>query len=97
MTNNEYGIRKAEVLQRKYGKYAEAWKDGIGDRRFVNNILAQVLGACEALRSIDDNYSHVAVVKAIDADCEILDEIIGYFTGVVQRSGGYIENPDPIL
>lgn len=97
MTNDEYGIRKAEVLQCKYGKYAEAWKDGFGDRRLVNNILCQMLGACEAIRNIEDNYSHVAIVNAIDADSKTLDEIINFFTGVSPRNGGYIADPDPML
>jgi hypothetical protein len=97
MTNDELGILRAEIFRRKYGKYAEAWKDGVGDQRLVPAILEKMLGACEECRHIENNYCQVAIAKALNKDAETLDEIIGYFTGTVARGGHYIEKPYSVL
>lgn len=97
LTAAEYGALKADILKRRYGKYAQAWEDSYGDRRLVSPILSQMLEACEAIKSIDNNYCRVAIASKMKEDEARLDEIIGFFTGTVMRSGSYIETPDAVL
>lgn len=70
-----------KVMESKYAKYAEMWKNEHDDRVLVSNIYRQVTKALSELN--DDNMSvwtRVAVNKARNADEAVMDRIIDRFT-----------------
>ena len=72
------------VMENKYAKYAEMWKDEHDDRVLVSNIYRQVTNALKELNDDDMSvWTRVAVNKARNADEKVMDRIIDKFTNGV--------------
>ena len=65
--NNPYKL-KARLLKSKYEPFAEEFKQHNDDRILVPNILAQVLEACAAMESVENNLVRVAINEKIRED-----------------------------
>lgn len=69
--NNPYKL-KARLLKSKYEPFAEEFKQHNDDRILVPNILAQVLEACAAMESVENNLVRVAINEKIrEEDAEM--------------------------
>ena len=80
--NNPYKL-KARLLKSKYEPFAEEFKQHNDDRILVPNILAQVLEACAAMESVENNLVRVAINEKIREEDAEMEKIVTRFTGQV--------------
>lgn len=80
--NNPYKL-KARLLKSKYEPFAEEFKQHNDDRILVPNILAQVLEACAAMESVENNLVRVAINEKIREEDAEMEKIVTRFTGKV--------------
>ena len=80
--NNHYKL-KARLLENKYGPFVEEFKQHNDDRILVPNILAQVLEACKAMESVENNLVRVAINEKIREEDAEMEKIVTRFTGRV--------------
>lgn len=70
---------KIELLKINYKKYREAWKDEQDDRLVFCNTYDMILEACEAMRSVTNNFIWVAFNKHYCEEEQLLKSIIEHF------------------
>ena len=80
--SNIYKV-KARLFENKYGPFAEEFKQHNDDRILVPNILAQVLEACAAMESVENNLVRVATNEKIREEDAEMEKIVTRFTGQV--------------
>ena len=80
--SNIYKV-KARLFENKYGPFVEEFKQHNDDRILVPNILAQVLEACAAMESVENNLVRVAINEKIREEDAEMEKIVTRFTGQV--------------
>jgi hypothetical protein len=81
-SNAEMYTLKQEVLKNKYSKWYDAWNDEHHDDRAVYcAIYEQLMEACEAMKSVENNSICVAFNRYCNEEKETLDRIIEVFEG----------------
>lgn len=90
MSQSRYGL-KASLLKKKYEPFVEEFKQHHDDRILVPNMLDQLLEACEAMQSMENNFVCVAFNNAFSEQNETMEEIVTRFTGKVWNGYKWIE------
>lgn len=80
--SNIYKV-KARLFENKYGPFVEEFKQHNDDRILVANILGQVLEACKAMESVENNLVRVAINEKLREEDSEMEEIVTRFTGKV--------------
>lgn len=90
MSQSRY-ILRASLLKKKYEPFIEEFKQHHDDRILVPNMLGQLLEACEAMQSVENNFVRVAFNHAFSEQNETMEEIVTRFTGKVWNGYRWIE------
>lgn len=91
MSKSRYDV-KARLLEKKYEPFMEEFKQHHDDRILVVNMLNQLLGACEAMQSMDNVFVRVAFNRAYEEQDKEMEEIVTRFTGKVWNEYKWIES-----
>lgn len=70
---------KIELLKINYKKYRETWKDEQDDRLVFCNTYDMILEACEAMKSVTNNFIWVAFNEHYREEEQLLNDIIKHF------------------
>lgn len=77
---------KLNYVRRVYGPYVESFKDHDDDRRVYVNIYRGIIEALEAIREDPHPYIKAAISGRLREDYDILDRIIGAFSGMQDKT-----------